>query len=91
MCGCERCKPGNPDPTYTAAYRLECLARSVLSRALDERRTFLELFEKNNGQAMAMKLKEEIWRVWDAQRRQSPGEQDQGFGSFNSTAMESFK
>ncbi|MCK7461169.1 MAG: hypothetical protein MZU84_03430 [Sphingobacterium sp.] len=69
MCGCERCRPENPDPAYTSAYRMECLARSVLGKPLNDRRAFLELFEKNNGQAMAMTLKEEIWRVWDAQRR----------------------
>jgi hypothetical protein len=69
MCGCERCRPENPDPAYTEAHRIECLARSVLARSLDERRAFLALFGKNNGPAMAMKLKEAIWAAWDAQRR----------------------
>lgn len=91
MCGCERCQPGTPDPTYTEAYRLECLARSVLSRPLADQRPFLDLFERKNGPDMALKLKEEIWRVWDAQRRQSPGEQDQGFDSCNVTDKESTK
>ncbi len=70
MCGCERCQPGNPDPTYTEAYRMECLARSVLGRPLADRRSFLDLFERKNGPEMALKLKEEIWRVWDAQRKE---------------------
>ncbi|MCK7579846.1 MAG: hypothetical protein MZV65_31915 [Chromatiales bacterium] len=69
MCGCERCRPENPDPAYTEAHRIECLARSVLARPLDQRRSFLELFERNNGREMTRRLKEAIWRLWDEQRR----------------------
>lgn len=69
MCECERCCPENPRYEDTTAFKLECLARSVLARSIEDRRAFLALFEQNNGAKMTATLKNEIWRLWDAQRR----------------------
>ena len=66
-CRCERCCPENPRWTDTEAYRLECLARSVLSLPTPEaRRAWLDGWYTRHGKASTDALKAEIRRLWEA-------------------------
>lgn len=64
ICRCERCMPRDPAPTYTEAFKLECLARTVLDKPLPERRAFLADWQARHGAKRAKQLKDEMTRIW---------------------------
>jgi len=68
-CGCERCRPADPWPTYTAAYRLECMARTTIALpTLQDRRAHVAEIERQQGKAVADKLRAEVLRLWKKEK-----------------------
>jgi hypothetical protein len=56
-CPCPSCRPSDPSPSYTEAYRLVCEARHVLTWPIQDRRDYLERIEaKNPERATTLRL-----------------------------------
>lgn len=64
-CPCDQCQPDSPAPTYTAAYRLQCEARTLLTRPLEARRAYLA---RKGVQPRREALQVEMARLWRAGR-----------------------
>jgi hypothetical protein len=58
------------------AWRLECEARELLSWKLKDRRKQLALVWEKRGAEGAIKLQEEITRLWKIQKNQQTGQED---------------
>lgn len=71
-CRCESCRPDDPAPTYTRAWRAECEARTVLAiPTLEERREYLAKVAEKRGTAGRQQLEDVILRLHkQAQTRQ---------------------
>lgn len=64
-CRCEKCCPADPAPTYTAGFKLECLARAVLDLpTLEARRAWLAAWKAKHGTDSTIRLKDEMQRLW---------------------------
>ncbi len=65
-CHCEQCRPDDPGPTYTEAFRLECLARQVAALpTLQARRGALDRWGAKHGVDAKVELREALRRVWE--------------------------
>lgn len=58
------------------AWRLECEARELLKWSLKDRRKQLALVWEKRGAAGAIKLQEEMTRLWKIQKNQQTGQED---------------
>jgi hypothetical protein len=58
------------------AWRLECEARELLTWTLKDRRKQLALVWEKRGAAGAIKLQEEMTRLWKIQKNQQTGQED---------------
>ena len=58
------------------AWRLECEARELLKWSLKDRRKQLALVWEKRGADGAIKLQEEITRLWKIQKNQQTGQED---------------
>ena len=58
------------------AWRLECEARELLRWSLKDRRKQLALVWEKRGADGAIKLQEEITRLWKIQKNQQTGQED---------------
>jgi hypothetical protein len=64
-CRCDTCCPDAPAPTWTAAFRRDCLARYVAALpTLDDQRAFLDAWFRRHGKAATAALKDAVRRVW---------------------------
>lgn len=64
-CRCDRCCPSDPAPTYTEAFKLDCLARTVLRLpSVEERRAWLDQWSAKHGAASTQRVKDEMRRLW---------------------------
>ncbi len=67
---CRPCRPDDPWPTYTEAYRRTCLARFVAELPTrEERRALINGLSKRHGQPSAERLKGEVRREFEERRR----------------------
>jgi hypothetical protein len=57
-------------------WRLECEARELLTWSLKDRRKQLALVWEKRGAEGAIKLQEEITRLWKIQKNQQTGQED---------------
>lgn len=55
-------------PAETEQHRRDCLARHVLAKPFDERKPWIEDFERRNGQAAADQLRADVRRVHGEKR-----------------------
>ena len=61
-CRCEMCRPDDPAPTYTEAFRHECEARYVAALPSNERRAeFLGEVHKARGDIEYYRLRSAAW------------------------------
>lgn len=61
-CRCEMCRPDDPAPTYTEAFRHECEARYVAALPSNERRAeFLGEVHKARGDIEYHRLRSAAW------------------------------
>ena len=68
-CPCERCQPDNPDPAYTKAHLITCLAREIAALpSLTERRARIEAWEKRHGEGWGAELKGAVRRAFEDKR-----------------------
>jgi hypothetical protein len=58
------------------AWRLECEARELLSWSLKDRRKQLALVWEKRGAKSAIKLQDEITRLWKIQKNQQTGQEN---------------
>ena len=58
------------------AWRLECEARELLTWSLKDRRKQLALVWEKRGAEGAIKLQEEMTRLWKIQKNQQTGQED---------------
>ena len=62
VCRCEMCRPDDPAPTYTEAFRHECEARHVAALPSNERRAeFLGEVHKARGDIEYYRLRSAAW------------------------------
>jgi hypothetical protein len=57
-------------------WRLECEARELLTWSLKDRRKQLALVWEKRGAEGAIKLQEEMTRLWKIQKNQQTGQED---------------
>jgi hypothetical protein len=57
-------------------WRLECEARELLTWSLKDRRKQLALVWEKRGAEGAIKLQEELTRLWKIQKNQQTGQED---------------
>ena len=62
--------------TNSEAWRLECEARELLSWSLQKRRKQLALVWEKRGAEGAIKLQDEITRLWKIQKNQQTKQDD---------------
>jgi hypothetical protein len=62
--------------TNSEAWRLECEARELLSWSLQKRRKQLALVWEKRGAEGAIKLQDEITRLWKIQKKQQTKQDD---------------
>ncbi|MFD2112041.1 hypothetical protein [Thiorhodococcus fuscus] len=65
-CRCERCRPDDPEPTDTEAFKLACLARYVLTQA--DPRAWLDRWRHKHGPSLTQRLREAMRREWMGRR-----------------------
>lgn len=63
-CQCEACAPSSPSTTYTRTHLLQCEARWLLSRPLQQRREYLAKLKPPRRTALEAALRNE----WQARR-----------------------
>lgn len=65
-CLCPSCRPQDPAPTYTEAYRHECEVRYVVSLGTQEdRRKYLAGVAKRRGLEAMSTLRNDAIRLWE--------------------------
>lgn len=63
-CQCEMCRPDDPGPTYTKAFRHECEVRYVVGLPSNERRTeYLNEVHKARGFVDYQRLRSASWNL----------------------------
>jgi hypothetical protein len=65
-----------PEFKKSEAWRLECEARELLRWSLQDRRKQLALIWEKRGGEAAIKLQDEITRLWKIQKNQQTGQED---------------
>jgi hypothetical protein len=62
--------------TNSEEWRLECEARELLSWSLQKRRKQVALVWEKRGAESAIKLQDEMTRLWKIQKNQQTGQED---------------
>jgi len=70
-CKCDACSP-DPDPNWTRAHLIRCLAEYIAGLSgRDARRAWLSRWEARHGQASARILREAVAEAWNARKRKA--------------------